>query len=373
LCGHPGGARYRRAFGDVTVPVSRVRFSVDEGRSSDRSALSGTACCHGRVAGRRTNLALLVLIIGAFASGVLIWTIGSGWVRWPTVVHGAVGVAIVVMAPWKSVVSGRGLRRRGLKAALASLALALAVVVALISGFLHRVGGRQAGPVLMMQLHVGAALTALPLALWHVGSRRVRPRVTDFERRTVLRGALLAGASTAVTLAVPHAGRGPTRSLERGSFKPSAMPVTQWLFDKVPIVDGDAWRLRVGDRLWLWDDLERLADDEIVATLDCTGGWFAHQRWRGVRLDRLLAASDVRLRRSIEVRSVTGYTRRFPHHDARSLVLATEVGGKLLSVGHGFPARLVAPGRRGFWWVKWVSEIDVDDSPWWWQPPLPLA
>jgi DMSO/TMAO reductase YedYZ molybdopterin-dependent catalytic subunit len=49
------------------------------------------------------------------------------------------------------------------------------------------------------------------------------------------------------------------------------------------------------------------------------------------------------------------------------------VGGRPLSVGHGFPARLVAPGRRGFWWVKWVSEIDVDDSPWWWQPPLPLA
>jgi DMSO/TMAO reductase YedYZ molybdopterin-dependent catalytic subunit len=92
-----------------------------------------------------------------------------------------------------------------------------------------------------------------------------------------------------------------------------------------------------------------------------------------VRLDRLFVASDVRIRRSIEVRSVTGYTRRFPNDDARSLVLATEVGGKPLSVGHGLPARLVAPGRRGFWWVKWVSEIDVHDSPWWWQPPLPLA
>lgn len=355
------------------MPVSRVGFGVDEGRSSDRNALAGMACCHGCVAGRRTNLALLVLIVGAFASGVVMWTVGSGWTRWPTVVHGLVGVAIVVMAPWKSVVSRRGLRRRGLKAALPSLGLALTVVVALISGFVHRGGGRRAGPVLVMQIHVGASVAALPLALWHVGSRRVRPRATDFERRTVLRGALLAGASTAATLAVPHASRAPTRSLERGSFRPAAMPVTQWLVDKVPIVDSDAWRLRVGDRLWSREDLERLAEDEIVATLDCTGGWFAHQRWRGVRLDRLLVASDVRIRRSIEVRSVTGYTRRFPHDDARSLVLATEVGGKPLSIGHGFPARLVAPGRRGFWWVKWVEEIDVDDSPWWWQPPLPLA
>lgn len=301
------------------------------------------------------------------------WTIGSGWTRWPTVVHGSVGVAIVVMAPWKSVVNRRGLRRRGLKAALPSLGLLLALVVALISGFGHRADGRRAGPVLVMQIHVGASVAALPLTLWHVRSRRVRPRATDFEPRTVLRGALLAGASTVVTLAVPHAGRAPTRSLERGSFQPSAMPVTQWLIDKVPIVDSDAWRLRVGDRLWSRDELERLGEDEIVATLDCTGGWFAHQRWRGVRLDRLFVASDVPIRRSIAVRSVTGYIRRFPYDDARNLVLAVEVGGKPLSVGHGFPARLVAPGRRGFWWVKWVSEIDVDDSPWWWQPPLPLA
>ena len=99
----------------------------------------------------------------------------------------------------------------------ASLAggLLLAVLVAVISGFGHRAGGRRAGPLLVMQIHVGASVVALPLALWHVGSRRVRPRATDFERRTILRGALLAGASTGVTLAVPHAGRAPTRSLER--------------------------------------------------------------------------------------------------------------------------------------------------------------
>ena len=151
------------------------------------------------------------------------------------------------------------------------------------------------------------------------------------------------------------------------------MPVTQWLVDKVPNVDTGAWRLRVGDRVWLRDDLERLTDDEIVATLDCTGGWFAQQRWRGVRLDRLLKASDVRIGRSIEVCSVTGYTRRFPHDDARSLVLATQVGGKPLSVGHGFPARLVAPGRRGFWWVKWVESIELSTRPWWWQPPFPVT
>ena len=131
--------------------------------------------------------------------------------------------------------------------------------------------------------------------------------------------------------------------------------------------------LRVGDREWSYLELADLADADMEATLDCTGGWYAAQRWRGVPVDRLLALSDASGGRSIEVRSLTGYRRRFPRRDAGRLLLATEVGGEPLSRGHGFPARLVAPNRRGLWWVKWVSEMQVDDDPWWWQPPFPLG
>ena len=59
-------------------------------------------------------------------------------------------------------------------------------------------------------------------------------------------------------------------------------------------------------------------------------------------------------------------------HEAHSLIIATRCGGYPLDPGHGFPARLVAPGRRGYWWVKWVVAIDVDDLPYWWQSPFPL-
>ena len=75
--------------------------------------------------------------------------------------------------------------------------------------------------------------------------------------------------------------------------------------------------------------------------------------------------------RSVLVRSVTGYYRRFPLDDAQHFLLATHVTGEQLSHGHGFPVRLVAPGRRGFEWVKWVTEIEITETPSWWQPPLP--
>jgi DMSO/TMAO reductase YedYZ molybdopterin-dependent catalytic subunit len=106
------------------------------------------------------------------------------------------------------------------------------------------------------------------------------------------------------------------------------------------------------------------------ATLDYTGGWSEVQAWEGMRLDRLVEGATGR---SIAVVSSTGYSRRFPLGEAYRLVLATRVAGETLRAGHGFPARLVAPGRRGFWWVKWVVEVEVSDRSWWLQSPFPLT
>ncbi|MBA3432156.1 MAG: molybdopterin-dependent oxidoreductase, partial [Actinobacteria bacterium] len=154
---------------------------------------------------------------------------------------------------------------------------------------------------------------------------------------------------------------------------PEAMPVTQWFDDSVPALIPEEWSLTArsasGDRTWSYATLERF-DDRVIATLDCTGGWFAEQEWEGVWLSRLLDGADAR---SVAVTSLTGYGRVFPVRDVGGLLLATRVGGMPLSAGHGSPARLVAPGRRGFWWVKWATHIETTDRPWWLQPPFPLT
>ncbi|MDH3731467.1 MAG: molybdopterin-dependent oxidoreductase [Acidimicrobiia bacterium] len=147
------------------------------------------------------------------------------------------------------------------------------------------------------------------------------------------------------------------------------MPVTQWLSDAVPDRTGDLSVLRIAGADVCVDDLSSVGLEDVEAVLDCTSGWYAHQVWRGVRLDRVM---DVGRAASIEVRSVTGYSRRFPASDASRLWLAVEVGGAPLSSGHGYPVRLVAPGRRGFWWVKWVAAVEPSDVPWWLQMPFPV-
>jgi len=331
-------------------------------------------------AGRRTNLALLVLLVAAFLTGALAFAIGGGWGRWAVIGHGVAGIAIVLLGPWKSAISARGLRRRG-PGSWPSIALAVLVAAAVVTGLGHATG--LLGGFVAMQVHVGAGLGSIPFALWHVLARPVRPRRTDLSRRAVLRGGALAGGSLLVYGAVegvvratslPGADRRFTGSYERGSFDPGSMPVTQWLDDSVPEIDTAAWRLAIatpgGERDFTYDELAAF-DDRVRATLDCTGGWFAEQDWEGVLLGRLLG--DPGEARSVAVGSLTGYGRRFPIGEARNLLLATRVGGQPLSAGHGFPVRLVAPGRRGFWWVKWVGRVKAGATPWWWQSPFPLT
>ena len=332
--------------------------------------------------GRRTNLSLLGCLAVAFTTGWLAFAYGTAPARWSLVAHALGGFAILALLPWKSIVARRGLRRPR-PARWASVALAVLVLASLLGGLLHSTGLlRWWGDYTAMELHVGAAIAAVPFAVWHLLARPARPRPTDLSRRNLLRaGALVAAAGAgyaASELAVratglPGAARRFTGSYEVGSFDPDVMPVSSWMFDAIPHLDSSEWRLRVvtpaGIRDWTYAELERF-DDRRRAVLDCTGGFWSEQDWSGVLLSRLVPDSGGAL--SVRVASHTGYDRRFAVAELPDLLLALRLGDRELSADHGAPARLVAPDRRGFWWVKWVRSVELDALPTWWQSPFPL-
>lgn len=327
---------------------------------------------------RPLNVTLLTLLATATVSGVVAFGVGlPGPAQWVVAVHGASGLGLLLLAPAKIWVARRGFRRPGLSRKVISLTFAVLVLVAMGSGLLHAIGGRRPYlGALPMQLHVGAAVGAAVLLVAHVvmhhrGARRGwRPllRRTDLTRRRALLGAGVVAGSAALWVIAPGLRRRETGSHEVGSGNIAAVPVTQWLFDPVPKIAPASWRLRTPDRSFDADAIAALPQRTVRAVLDCTGGWFTEQEWHGVPLSAL----GLRQGASIEVVSATGYRRRFPARDAGTLLLATHASGHPLSAGHGGPARIVAPGRRGFWWVKWVTSIEVVDEPWWWQPPFPL-
>ena len=158
-----------------------------------------------------------------------------------------------------------------------------------------------------------------------------------------------------------------TGSHEIGSFTPAEMPTTMWLNDRSPRVAASDWELTVAGEPVKIETLHEWAAP-VQADLDCTGGWWSRQSWDAVPLAELLPDTDAP---TLEITSLTGYSRLFPARDAANLYLAVGYGGEPLRRGHGAPVRLVALGRRGFWWVKWVTRVDAVSRAWWLQLPFP--
>ncbi|MGW4945044.1 molybdopterin-dependent oxidoreductase [Actinoplanes sp. NPDC004185] len=330
----------------------------------------------GRQAGRRTDLLLGLLLVAGVLTGLGANTIGVNWWLDLIQLHAAGALAVLLVTPWKYVVIRRGLRRPRRRTAIKVLSLTLAglVVITIASGLIHSTGHlERVGPLTLMQIHVGAAVGALAAVIAHFLLHAVRPRRADADRRAML-GLLALGAGAAVATAAWDTGPATDRRFT-GSVPEDELLFTSWLNDGIQRLDPDGWTLRVGPAAFDLSTVTGLPHERFTAVLDCTSGWFSSQEWDGVRLSDLLAAAGVARGewRSVEVRSVTGYARWFGASTLDDVWLVTAVGGRSLPYGSGYPARIVAPGRRGFWWVKWVTSIQPSARPAWAQSIFPLS
>ncbi len=276
---------------------------------------------------------------------------------------------------WPRMVQPRRWDRRTIFGLLAFVV----VVLALGSGIWWVTGGDVSFVgfnLLNWHILLGCMVTTIIVFHMVVRAKRLRKRDIVGRRRAVHFSVLLIGGValwpveqfTEGILNLPGAKQRFTGSREVGSFSGNAFPTSSWVADHPHPIDAEAWRLTLdgavtSPREFSYQEIAS-AGDELEATLDCTGGFYSTQRWRGIRVGRLL--DEVALSgdaRYISFVSVTSYRWSLPLEEAQNALLATHSGEESLSHEHGFPLRLVAPDRRGFEWVKWITRIEVLTAP----------
>lgn len=329
---------------------------------------------------RAVDWSILGCVLLATGSGLYSFTVGRPdgygwlWVRG----HRVIGLTLLGLLAFKLARVRRRLTDtdRWQRSTALSVATALIALATLATGIVWGFTGLVWIAVWpLLAVHVGLGLLLIPLVFAHMATRFRLPRRRDVaQRRTALKyfGLLAAGGLAArlgdafVRAAdAPGANRRFTGSKPAEGDGNSSFPVTMWVADDPDPVPPDAYALTVDG---LVDTPLEIDHDDLVgdpetteeALLDCTSGWYTVQEWGGVRIGTLLDTAGVDHEAAyVRFVSVTGYRWSLPIDEARAALLATHVGAEALSHGHGAPARLVAPGRRGFQWVKWVERIEV--------------
>jgi DMSO/TMAO reductase YedYZ molybdopterin-dependent catalytic subunit len=136
-------------------------------------------------------------------------------------------------------------------------------------------------------------------------------------------------------------------------------------------VDLEEWRLVVDGKVekplnLKYSEILDLPSIEKTVLLVCPGVFVNNGTWKGISMVELLKRAQVKDDAAyVTLRGPRGNyekVERYPLNDAGSdqLFLAYQVNGTVLPQKHGYPLRLVAEGRYGSEWVKYVWNVKVD-------------
>ena len=329
------------------------------------------------MSGAALDRLLAILLVSQLTTGLLTLRSGQPATAPLFVLHGLLGGGLLVASVEKVRRSvGPAIRAGRWRALVLGGLLALLVAAALAGGFAWVASGRiwSIGPWTILTLHVWAALAVVPILVFHLLPRRwrlLRPRglARPMSRRTFLAiaGVAALGAATWGSANLLDRLRGGGRRFTGSRWLPDGgiPPPTTFYGEGTPALDPGTWRLRVQGRVTRPLELDlaaltALENTERTAVLDCTSGWVLRTRWRGVPLAAVLGAAGAEPDATfVKVRSVTGWMVPLERDEIATALLATHVADTVLPAPNGAPVRLVAPGRRGLDWVKWVTEIEV--------------
>ncbi len=138
---------------------------------------------------------------------------------------------------------------------------------------------------------------------------------------------------------------------------------------RVPEIQAGAWELKVDGHVanstsFTYQEILDMPSQEVRATLKCVEGPSDTADWRGVPVSHVLGLVGVR-DGAVDVvfHAADGYDSSLSLEDATAddVLLCYEMNGEPLPREQGFPLKVVAPGKAGYKWVKWVVRVEVVD------------
>ena len=143
-----------------------------------------------------------------------------------------------------------------------------------------------------------------------------------------------------------------------------------------PAIAGSSYRLQVGGMVdrpltLTLENLQALPAVSEYVTLSCIsnpvgGNLIGNVLWKGVRLTELLKRAGIQPGATwMDTRAQDGYFESIPLAAVlrSDVILAYAINGQPLIREHGYPVRLLIPGRYGMKQPKWITEITLSKGP----------
>jgi DMSO/TMAO reductase YedYZ molybdopterin-dependent catalytic subunit len=176
------------------------------------------------------------------------------------------------------------------------------------------------------------------------------------------------------------------RKVEEAGYEPDRLPPGQYLTEKWPVLhagtvpntDLATWDFRVFGEVespltLSWDEFTALPTREITTDIHCVTRWSRFDTsFKGVHWSELAKVVKPKpSARFVLAHAEQGFTANVPISfvEAEGALLVTHADGKSLTLEHGWPLRLVIPGKYFWKSAKWLRgiELSASDKPGFWE------
>lgn len=115
-----------------------------------------------------------------------------------------------------------------------------------------------------------------------------------------------------------------------------------------------------------YDDLQKYPQESKLAVLNCVEGWDFIAKWTGPRIMDILIDAKTKPEARIIIlhtQDSLGYSSLdISYLREKAIIMALRLNDVTMPQERGFPFQVVAEGKFGYKWAKWVTRIEVSSN-----------